>query len=227
MSIVQETRTALLELFPELAAAEVEARAAAEAAALAEEAVEVDTETEAVEQVASPDGSGEGEASAEETSSAEAETKEKAEVKKAGKQEKEEEGPRQSGILELAHSDRGVHLDVLLDPDLVVRAAEILDGLGFSLEAVTGVDWIKDNRMEVIYDYNHIGGELCRVVVRTFISRENPEIATISKVFPGANWHERETHDFFGIVFTGHPCLEPLLLPEDADFHPLLKDFKP
>jgi NADH-quinone oxidoreductase subunit C len=44
-------------------------------------------------------------------------------------------------------------------------------------------------------------------------------------VFPGANWHERETHDFFGIVFLGHPDLSPLLLPEDADFHPLRKDF--
>ena len=48
---------------------------------------------------------------------------------------------------------------------------------------------------------------------------------TISPVFPGANWHERETHDFFGIVFRGHPNLEPLLLPEDATYHPLRKDF--
>ncbi|WP_456386229.1 NADH-quinone oxidoreductase subunit C [Desulfolithobacter sp.] len=219
MSIIQETRVALLELFPELAAAE--------AAALAEKTVEPDVETESVEQVASPEGSGEGEVPAEEISSVESGSKEKAEGKKDDKQKKKEEGPRQVGILELSHSDQGVHLDVLLDPDLVVRAAEILDGLGFSLEAVTGVDWIKDNRMEVIYDYNHTGGELCRVVIRTFISRENPEVATISEVFPGANWHERETHDFFGIVFTAHPCLEPLLLPEDADFHPLLKDFKP
>ncbi|WP_457573403.1 NADH-quinone oxidoreductase subunit C [Desulfolithobacter sp.] len=226
MSLVQEARTALLELFPELA--EAEARASAEAAASTEEVALADVETEeAAEQSGSPERPGGEEVSAEGASVAEAESKEKAEEQKAGKPEKEEEGPRQVGILELEHSDRGVHLDVLLDPDLVVKAAEILDGLGFSLEAVTGVDWIKDNRMEVIYDYNHTGGELCRVVVRTFISREKPEITTISEVFPGANWHERETHDFFGIVFTGHPCLEPLLLPEDADFHPLLKDFKP
>jgi len=51
-------------------------------------------------------------------------------------------------------------------------------------------------------------------------------VPTISAVFPGANWHERETHDFFGIRFAGHPNLIPLLLPEDADYHPLRKDFK-
>ncbi|MEN8135044.1 MAG: NADH-quinone oxidoreductase subunit C [Thermodesulfobacteriota bacterium] len=81
-------------------------------------------------------------------------------------------------------------------------------------------------QMEVVYDYNHTGGELCRVVVRCRLERVKPEIPTICQLIPGANWHERETHDFFGIKFLGHPDLSPLLLPEDADFHPLLKDFK-
>lgn len=82
------------------------------------------------------------------------------------------------------------------------------------------------DKLEVVYDYNYTGGELCRVVVRCRLERDNPEIPTISEVVPGANWHERETHDFFGIKFKGHPDLSPLLLPEDADFHPLLKDFE-
>ena len=92
------------------------------------------------------------------------------------------------------------------------------------MDAVTGVDWIADQQMEVIYDFFHPLGDM-RVMVRTRIPRANPEIATISDVFPGANWHERETHDFFGIRFIGHPNLIPLLLPEDATFHPLRKDF--
>ncbi len=79
--------------------------------------------------------------------------------------------------------------------------------------------------MEVVYDFSHYQ-ENCRVVVRTRVPRDNPELPTISSIFQGANWHERETHDFFGIRFLGHPDLTPLLLPEDADFHPLLKDFK-
>jgi NADH-quinone oxidoreductase subunit C len=81
-------------------------------------------------------------------------------------------------------------------------------------------------QLEVVYDFNRTVGELCRVVVRCRLPRATPEIPTISRIIPGANWHERETHDFFGIIFTGHPDLSPLLLPEDADFHPLLKDFK-
>lgn len=80
--------------------------------------------------------------------------------------------------------------------------------------------------MEVVYDFNHYE-EFCRVVLRTRVLRETPEVPTISSVFPGADWHERETHDFFGIRFVGHPYLVPLLLPEDADFHPLLKDYRP
>lgn len=80
--------------------------------------------------------------------------------------------------------------------------------------------------LEVVYDFNRTDGELCRVVVRCRLERAKPEIPTICQLIPGANWHERETHDFFGIKFLGHPDLSPLLLPEDADFHPLLKDFK-
>lgn len=79
--------------------------------------------------------------------------------------------------------------------------------------------------MEVVYDFNHYE-ECCRVTVRTRVARDNPDVPTISEIYPGANWHERETHDFFGIKFVGHPDLTPLLLPEDADYHPLLKDFQ-
>ena len=78
--------------------------------------------------------------------------------------------------------------------------------------------------MEVVYDFNNFD-EFCRVVVRARLPRSKPEVPTISHIYAGANWHERETHDFFGIKFVGHPYLVPLLLPEDADFHPLKKDF--
>lgn len=80
--------------------------------------------------------------------------------------------------------------------------------------------------MEVVYDYLHFAVSL-RVAVRARVPRDHPEIPTISPVFSGANWHERETHDFFGIRFAGHPNLTPFLLPEDATFHPLRKDYQP
>ena len=127
-------------------------------------------------------------------------------------------------VYETDYAAKGYHLSIRVAPEDVVAAAGILDGEGFFLEAVTGVDWLKEGEMEVVYDYSQ-WQEPCRIVIRTRVGRDNPEVPTISEVFPGANWHERETHDFFGIVFTGHPDLSPLLLPEDADFHPLRKDF--
>ena len=122
------------------------------------------------------------------------------------------------------YAAKGYHVEATVAPDQVVFAAEQLDKEGLSLDTITGVDWMAEGQMEVVYDYFHPAKAL-RVVVRTRIPRDNPEIATIQKVFPGANWHERETHDFFGIRFLGHPNLTPFLLPEDADYHPLRKDF--
>jgi NADH-quinone oxidoreductase subunit C len=121
---------------------------------------------------------------------------------------------------------RGVNLDITVAPGQVVAAAELLDRHGFSIDTVTGVDWLAQGQMEVVYDYLHFTANL-RVAVRARLPRDNPEISTISGVFPGANWHERETHDFFGIRFAGHPNLTPFLLPEDATFHPLRKDYQP
>ena len=119
---------------------------------------------------------------------------------------------------------KGYHLDIQVLPENVVAVAEKLLELEYFIEAVTGVDWIKEKQMEVVYDFDN-WSELCRVTLRTRLDRDTPEVPTISEVYSGANWHERETHDFFGIKFLGHPDLSPLLLPEDADFHPLLKDF--
>jgi len=239
MSIVEETRIALLDLFPELAAAEAERRAAEQAEAeakaaaeaeAAEKAEQIDDEMEAalaeMESMELMDEK-EGDAPAGDGDEAPAEAAAEPEPAAEEEAEPEEEGPRQNGVMLTDYNARGTHIDVLCEPDQVVQAAEIMDGAGFFLEAITGVDWIKEDKMEVIYDYNQYGEEPCRVVVRTFISRSEPEIPTISDVLPAANWHERETHDFYGIKFTGHPYLVPILLPEDADFHPLLKDFKP
>jgi NADH-quinone oxidoreductase subunit C len=122
------------------------------------------------------------------------------------------------------HSLRGYHADASVAPEQVVSAAELLGKEGFSLDTITGVDWMASGQMEVVYDYFH-PDRFLRAVVRARVPRDNPEIPTISKVFPGANWHEREAHDFFGIRFVGHPNLTPFLLPEDATYHPLRKDF--
>ncbi|MBE9519981.1 MAG: NADH-quinone oxidoreductase subunit C [Proteobacteria bacterium] len=147
------------------------------------------------------------------------------EESKAEEAEEPEEPSPPPGPRETDYAAKGYHLDVDLLPEKIPEAAEILLRENFFIESITGVDWIDDEQLEAVYDFNHFD-ELCRVVIRTRTDRNNPEIPTISHIYQGANWHERETHDFFGIKFTGHPDLSPLLLPEDADFHPLLKDFK-
>lgn len=63
------------------------------------------------------------------------------------------------------------------------------------------------------------------VLVLTTTSRDAPSVPTATQVFRGAAWHERETHEMFGIDFPGHPYLAPLLLSDEFEGHPLRKDF--
>jgi len=136
------------------------------------------------------------------------------------------EPPRMNGVMERDYNVHGYHLDAQVSPAQLLDAVAIIDDAGFFIESITGVDWIKEDQLEVIYDFSRYDFDLCRVVIRTRVPRSKPVVPTITGMYAGANWHERETHDFFGIKFEGHPNLIPLLLPEDADFHPLLKDFK-
>lgn len=137
------------------------------------------------------------------------------------------EEPRANGVIERDYAVHGYHIDAQVAPDQLLEAVAILDTQEYFIETITGVDWIKEGEFEVIYDFSRYDFDVCRVVIRTRVPRDNPHVPTITSIYAGANWHERETHDFFGIVFDGHPHLVPLLLPEDADFHPLRKDYKP
>ncbi|MFJ4417117.1 NADH-quinone oxidoreductase subunit C [Streptomyces sp. NPDC088925] len=64
-----------------------------------------------------------------------------------------------------------------------------------------------------------------RLLLRTTVPHETPALASAVGVYAGAAWHERETHEMFGLRFEGHPGLTPLLLPETFEGHPLRKDF--
>ncbi|MFD7528916.1 NADH-quinone oxidoreductase subunit C [Streptomyces sp. NPDC059849] len=68
-------------------------------------------------------------------------------------------------------------------------------------------------------------GRVRRLMVRTTVPHEAAVLPTAIDVYAGAAWHERETHEMFGIGFEGHPHLVPLLLPEGFEGHPLRKDF--
>lgn len=63
------------------------------------------------------------------------------------------------------------------------------------------------------------------ILLRTLVDRDAPRLASVVALYPGAAWHERETHEMFGVDFEGHPGLAPLLLPPEFEGHPLRKDF--
>ncbi len=120
------------------------------------------------------------------------------------------------------YSKSGCHLEVAAVPEQMPAVAQAMLDAGCFLESLTAVDQSRET-FTLVYHFAHFR-ELCRTVVHASLAK-GTEAPTLSHVYPGADWYEREVYDLFGIRFAGHPNLKRLLLPEDADFHPLLKDF--
>jgi NADH-quinone oxidoreductase subunit C len=120
-------------------------------------------------------------------------------------------------------SKTGLTWGVFLSPDNLEDAVLRLFQAGFFLEDISGLD--TTDGFVAVYHLSVYSG-LDRVALYVIVSCEDPSIPSISAVYSGALWHERETKDFFGIRFTGHPDPRPLLLPEDMVDHPLLKEDK-
>jgi len=103
------------------------------------------------------------------------------------------------------------------------------DTLGFDhISTVSGVDWIAKNLLEVVYFIGSStpGQEDFILAVSELVARENPVVPTLIDVWKGVEYHERETHEMFGIDFQGHPNQSHILLPEDwNDIPPLRKDY--
>jgi len=92
------------------------------------------------------------------------------------------------------------------------------------LSWVGGVDLLpRDPRFEVVYSLLSLSARL-RLHLKVRIGDEQPRVPSVVAVWPTADWHERETYDFYGIEFTGHPDLRRILLPEDWVGWPLRKD---
>ncbi len=88
---------------------------------------------------------------------------------------------------------------------------------------LTAVDELSDGFLIVAHVYAIAGGH--HLLLRVRVPRDAPTAPSAVEVFAGANWHERETHEMFGVEFEGHPNLTPLLLPEGFEGHPLRKEF--
>lgn len=93
------------------------------------------------------------------------------------------------------------------------------------LASVTAVDrHPMEPRFEVVYHLQSITRNL-RLRLKCRVSGVRPEIESATSVYSGANWYERETFDLFGVVFTGHPDLRRIMMPDDWEGHPLRRDF--
>jgi NADH-quinone oxidoreductase subunit C/D len=109
---------------------------------------------------------------------------------------------------------------------LVEFATALRDEYGYDyLSSVTGVDYIAEEKFEVVYHaYKTIGG--AELVFKVQVARDKAEVPSLIDVYPGADFQEREAWDLLGIKFTGHPDLRRILLWEGFEGHPLRKDWK-
>jgi len=103
-----------------------------------------------------------------------------------------------------------------------------------TLAECTAADfWPADPRFEVVYHFVSMGPEAVgagappaqRLRVKVRVGGDTPTVPTIVRIYPNANWYEREVFDLFGVAFAGHPDLRRILMPDDWDGHPARKDY--
>lgn len=105
--------------------------------------------------------------------------------------------------------------------------AEAARAAGFEIcSDVTAVDWLRQRprRFEVVANLVSMEHR-ARLRMITSLDRQDPRLASITPIWPGAGFAEREVYDMFGIEFEGHPDLTRILMPDDWEGYPLRKDY--
>jgi NADH-quinone oxidoreductase subunit C len=82
----------------------------------------------------------------------------------------------------------------------------------------------KGNELGVMYQLHNLPKNL-RIRLKTFFPVSDPQIPTVTTLFPTANWMERQEYDFFGIIFKGHPNLKRILNMDEMNYHPMRKEY--
>lgn len=110
--------------------------------------------------------------------------------------------------------------------NLLEVATYLRDEMGYDfLSSVTGVDYLPEGKMEVVYHvFKSTGGPA--LVFKVQAPRDNPIVPSLVPLYPGANFQEREAWDLYGICFEGHPDLRRILMWEGFDGFPLRKDWR-
>ncbi len=113
---------------------------------------------------------------------------------------------------------------VILPTASLVPAAERLLAADYFLEDISALDCVEGYVVTYHFAHFHKPG---RTALRVLAPHDAPSVPSIARIFQGAEWHERETRDFHGVLFTGNPNFIPLLIdPDMADCFPLRKDEK-
>ena len=120
-------------------------------------------------------------------------------------------------------------LTINLPKEQIVKVCQFLKDdaeLEFLLcQDITAIDWAKrKNRFTVVYHIYSFKNNF-RLRLKADVDESDCAIDTVSSVWKGANWQERETYDMYGINFNNHPDLRRMYMPEDFEYHPLRKDF--
>lgn len=118
-------------------------------------------------------------------------------------------------------------LTLVIDPASIVEVCRFLkdEGKCTRLSGITATDWYPDDpRFEIVY-HLHSPERNLRLRLKCRVSEKAAGIDSVTGVWRGANWYEREIFDMFGVVFRNHPDLTRILMPEDWEGHPLRKDF--
>jgi NADH-quinone oxidoreductase subunit C len=121
--------------------------------------------------------------------------------------------------------DRG-ELTLTVAPEKIVDAAAAAKAAGYNFfEDLTAVDWYpSEPRFQLSYSLlSHKLKQRIRVVAR--VGADHAKIDSITRVWPAANFYEREVFDLFGVHFSGHPRLTRIMMPDNWNGHPLRKDY--
>jgi NADH-quinone oxidoreductase subunit C len=117
---------------------------------------------------------------------------------------------------------------LILQPERLVAAAQALrDEFKFDmLIDITAVDYWPEQtpRFHTVYQLTSLEDNQF-LQLRVPLNGNQPQVPTLEKVYPNANWYEREVWDMFGIRFEGHSDLRRILMPYDWEGHPLRKDY--
>ena len=116
---------------------------------------------------------------------------------------------------------------VYVDKDAIAEVCLFLrDEVGFDyMSDMATVDrFTEDDRYEVVYNLCALEARK-RIRLKVRVDESDLSVPTVTDVWPGAGWHEREAWDMMGIRFAGHPGLRRIYMPEDFEYHPLRKEF--